>query len=174
MSATIFQNAGEGFLVSAMAAMFGLFLIGLWIEARRTLRRVAEREHVALEASLQGWEAEYHRLLSRREARERLETLRAPLQLVAATPVAQATGAQTARYHDEDEALYEAAPRVVGFERVGRIIERLSALDDELDGELEAAASVPEPRFGELNLVPGGARTPETVPSTRSDVTRAA
>lgn len=171
MSATSFQNAGDSFLVAAMAAMFGLFLIGLWIEARRTLRRVADRESIAIEASLQGWEAEYHRVLARREARERLESLRAPLQLVGATAVAQ-----TGRYHDEDEVMYEAAPRVVGFERVGRIIERLGALDDELNGELEAVTDVPEPRFGELNLVQGGARTPEitNVPSTRSNVTRAA
>jgi hypothetical protein len=173
VSATSFQNAGDSVLVAAMAAMFGVFLMGLWVEARRTLRRVAERESVAIEASLQSWEAEYQRVLARRDARERLEMLRAPLQLVPATAAAPAP-AVTSRYHDEDDSMYQPAPRVMGFERVGRIIERLSALDHELDQEMEAAASVPAPRFGELNLVQGGARTPETVPSTRSNATRAA
>lgn len=151
---------GDGVILAAMAAMFGLFLIGLWCEARRALRRVADRESLALEASLQGWEAEYHRLMSRREARERLETLRAPLQLVGATTNS------VAPIRHEDETMYEPAPRTIGFERVGRIIERLGALDDELDDEMEAASAVPEPRFGEFHLVQGGARTPEFAAAT--------
>ena len=58
----------------SMVVMFGLFLVGVWIEARRSLRALAEDDFGASE--VKACEADYHNIMVRLEARTRLEQLR--------------------------------------------------------------------------------------------------
>jgi hypothetical protein len=122
---------GDKICLMAMATMFGFFMFGLWLEARKALRKVSEHEHAAI---LRHCEAEYRRMLKRREARERLSEMRAELALVSAkaAPVAE---------------------RGLGPEHISRILDRLCGLAPELDSEW---STVPE-----LHFVQGGARTPQ-------------
>jgi hypothetical protein len=133
----------EQMCLMAMAAMFGLFMLGLWLEARKALSKVSEHEHAAI---LRQCEVEYRRMLKRREARERLTELRSQLAVVPATNLVPAT---------------EAQPQL-GPEHISRIIDRLCGLAPELDAGWN---TVPE-----LHFVQGGARTPQS-PETRESAT---
>jgi hypothetical protein len=67
----------ESLELNVLLGMFGLFLLGLWLEARRTLRALAE-ESLMLEdgADSAFWESDYETVMLRREARRRLAHLR--------------------------------------------------------------------------------------------------
>lgn len=58
----------------AMVGMFGLFLVGIWIEARRSLRALADDDFGVRD--LHEIEEDYHTVLARLEARTRLSHMR--------------------------------------------------------------------------------------------------
>jgi len=60
--------------MTTMVVMFGLFLLGLWIEARRTLRALDEANHEAEDA--RNWQMDYQVVMARRAARRKLRTMR--------------------------------------------------------------------------------------------------
>lgn len=65
----------ENVWMMVMATMFGLFLAGVWIEARRFLRDLAEESRQS-EFGTQ-WEKDYHTCMARLDARTKLAQMRA-------------------------------------------------------------------------------------------------
>ena len=68
----------ENVWMVSMVAMFGLFLIGVWVEARRSLRALAEDDFGA--AEVKECEADYQTVMARIEARTRLTEMRESTQ----------------------------------------------------------------------------------------------
>ena len=61
----------------AMVGMFGVFLIGIWVEARRSLRALLEDDFGVNE--IVACEADYDAILTRLEARSRLSQIRSSM-----------------------------------------------------------------------------------------------
>jgi hypothetical protein len=75
--------------LNVLLVMFGLFLVGLWLEARRTLRALTE-ESLALEDEAAAYsEADYETIMTRRAARQRLAQMRAQAEQDAAKAALQ-------------------------------------------------------------------------------------
>lgn len=91
-----------------MVAMFGVFLVGIWMEARRSLRALLEDDFGINEVV--ACEADYDAILTRLEARSRLSQIRSSMtQPVAAGP--SATVNQTATYGLVGGSVAHSAPR---------------------------------------------------------------
>lgn len=67
----------ESLELNVLLMMFGLFLFALWLEARRTLRTLADESLILEEAADSAfWESDYEDVMLRREARRRLAHMR--------------------------------------------------------------------------------------------------
>jgi len=74
----------ESLGLNALVLLFGLFLLGLWMEARRTLNALPDEVPGWNEGAASTWEADYNTLMARRDARTRLAQMRARTEQEAA------------------------------------------------------------------------------------------
>lgn len=124
----------ETVYVLAMSVLMGLFVLGMWWEARRALREMCDEDRFALKIES---EREFRRQMAREAARLRLNDLRADLRR------AELQRANLQRAALSQEAALEP-------EHIGRILERLARVDTRTENAGE--------RVPELNFVRGGTR----------------
>ena len=142
----------ESLELNVLLGMFGLFLLGLWLEARRTLRALAE-ESLRLEDAVDSafWESDYETVMLRREARRRLAHLRVQARQEAARKQKEAR-------FDEPEysgARYDLQIPEFRLIEGGRIAKSDSFAMNDIFAEGEGLDN------GEV-FTTGGARTPMT------------
>lgn len=78
--------------LNVLLVMFGLFLLGLWLEARRTLRALSEESMTWDEEDAATCEADYETVMARREARHRLAQMRTEAERDAARAAREQDG----------------------------------------------------------------------------------
>ncbi len=88
--------------MTAMVGMFGLFLVAIWLEARRSLRALVDDEMTNAEAEI---EEDYRAVMARLEARSRLTHMRMTQLQMAQARAAQTRSAQLRANRLEDARL---------------------------------------------------------------------
>ena len=103
--------------VLVMSGLMGLFLLGMWWEARRVLREMCDEDRTEIKIES---EQEFRRQMAREEARHRLNDLRAEMR----------------------RASLPSASDMTEPEHIGRILDRLARIDTRTESE-----RVPELNF---------------------------